>query len=621
MLRALRHRGPDDEGCAEVGLPGGRRLGLVHTRLAILDLSPAGHQPMNDPEFDSWITYNGEIYNHQSIRRQLPDCDFRSTGDTETILKAWGQRGPDTLGALRGMFAFALYDGRRQEFWLVRDRLGVKPLYVSQVGPATWLFGSELRALLASGLLSLQLHAAGVESYLAFGAVAAPWTLLEGVESLLPGEAWRFDLDPRHDRIIPERLRYWSPSFTPPWKPASREQAVEQLRPVVREAATLRMVSDVPVAVFLSGGIDSSSLVATLTSQGHSLRTFSVVFDDSRFDESEHSRWVARRFSTDHTELVLRADQVLREFDRAAAAYDQPSIDGLNTYFIAQVTRQAGVKVALSGLGGDELFAGYPYFRWLARWESRTARDLARLLQMALHWINPGGIRTAKLKALLQNKEGRVGNYTICRQVMGPERRRELFPSAGEGALVPLPEPLRTDLEAAVKELDTVNAHSLLELSIYLPNMLLRDLDQMSMAHALEVREPLLDHVLVETVARFTGSLKLQAGRGGAAKALLLDALPVGLPRAITQRPKMGFVLPWERWLRHELKDWVADVLADADTQQIVGLDTTAVQKLRTAFLASRPGIRYTDILCLVHLCHWVRQHGRHAGSSRAALA
>ena len=193
MRSALRHRGPDDEGQEEVGLPNGLRLGLAQTRLSILDLSPAGHQPMSDPDSGSWIVYNGEAYNHPQVRRQLTGCTFQSTSDTETILKGWVQRGEKLLPQLRGMFAFALLDGRRRRFWLVRDRLGVKPLYVSRPAPDTWLFASEVRALLASGLVERWLHPEAVDAYLAWGAVPAPWTLLEGVESLLPGEAWCFD--------------------------------------------------------------------------------------------------------------------------------------------------------------------------------------------------------------------------------------------------------------------------------------------------------------------------------------------------------------------------------------------------------------------------------------------
>jgi asparagine synthase (glutamine-hydrolysing) len=622
LRSAMHHRGPDAEGCEQILLPGGYQLGLAHTRLAILDLSPAGHQPMNDPESGSWIVYNGEVYNHQAIRRQLPDCSFRSTSDTETILKAWVRHGERALSSLRGMFAFALYDGRRRQFWLVRDRLGIKPLYVCQSDGDTWVFASELRALLASGLVSRQLNAAAVDSYLAFGAVSAPWTLLEGVQSLMPGECWRFDLSTENGIGEPERIRYWRPPFAAPTNPEpTREETIERLRPVLLEAVALRMVSDVPVGVFLSGGIDSSSVVAALANQGHTVRTFSVVFGERAYDESTHSRQVARQFSTEHTELLMHPAKVVDEFDQAVGAYDQPSIDGLNTYFISQGTRQAGVKVALSGLGGDELFAGYSYFRLCARLERLLPRLGARLLHQILRRTAPRSTRTTKLGAILSDSRSRVTRYAVCRKVMDPALRSELLLQTSEGAQVPLPSNVLAGLETACAPLDAVNAHSQLELSLYLANMLVRDMDQMSMAHALELREPLLDHVLVETVARLPGRWKLVPGRRNRTKALLIDALPVALPDRIVRRPKRGFVFPWERWLRAELKPRVSNLLSEPNTLQAAGFAPGAVQRLWNDFLASKPGVRYTDILALVHLLYWVRQHGLTVSSTTPAAA
>src|SRR5579884_3427880 len=324
MLCALRHRGPDDEGIAQVALPNGYRLGLVQARLAILDLSPAGHQPMTDPESGSWVTFNGEIYNHQELRPGLSVRHYHSNSDTETLLKGWNERGEHVLGDLRGMFAFALLDGRRQHFWLIRDRVGIKPLYASRVSADTWIFASEVRALLASGLVARRLRAEAIEAYLAAGAVPAPWTLIEGVVSLLPGESWCFELDKPLLRE-PVRSRYWLPSFAPASPPMSRAAAVERLRPVLEKAAALRMVSDVPVGVFLSGGIDSSAVVALLAHQGYRLHTFSVIFGEQSFDESVHSRQIASHFGTQHTELLLQPDAVLADLERALDAYDQPS--------------------------------------------------------------------------------------------------------------------------------------------------------------------------------------------------------------------------------------------------------------------------------------------------------
>lgn len=611
MQGCLHHRGPDDRGHTTLRLPSGHRLGLTQTRLSILDLSAAGHQPMHDPESGSWITFNGEVYNHAGLRKAMPEIAFRSGSDTETILKSWVRSGESALGGFRGMFAFGLLDAPRQRFWLVRDRLGVKPLYVAAIGSDTWIFASELRALLASGLCSRRLSAEAVDSYLAFGAATTPLTLLEGVQSLLPGEAWCFRLESSEDKLLPTRTRYWRPGFIPAAAPAiSRQEAIERVRSVLVEAVSLRMVSDVPVGVFLSGGIDSSAIVATLASQGHKLRTFSVVFGERQFDESEHSREVARHFETAHTELLIRPEDVLRQFGQVLRAYDQPSIDGVNTYFISQATRQAGVKVALSGLGGDELFAGYSYFKVLARLDRILPRQVAQVAHRLLSWFQPRSIRTTKLGELLARQKSHLGRYAICRRVMDLERRGQLFQPAVRSREIPLPDSLIAQLEADTAELETVNAYSLLELSLYMGNMLLRDMDQMSMAHALEVREPLLDHVLVETVASIPGLMKLRPGRKTRTKGLLVDALPVELPASVLQRPKMGFVFPWERWLRHDLREYVAEILLDRASLGAAGLSYQGVQTLWSQFLAGQPGIRYTDILSLVHLLCWISQHG-----------
>jgi asparagine synthase (glutamine-hydrolysing) len=481
---------------------------------------------------------------------------------------------------------------------------------VSQAGADSWVFASEVRALLASGLVSAELRAAAVDSYLTFGAVTAPWTLLEDVQSLLPGEHWCFDLRTPAGLHSPQRTCYWRPPFSARTGPApSHAEAVERLRPVLLEAVGLRMVSDVPVGVFLSGGIDSSSVVAALASQGHKLNTFAVVFGESQYDESVYSRQVARQFGTEHTELFLSPAQVLEDFDQALAGYDQPSIDGLNTYFISRATRHAGIKVALSGLGGDELFAGYPYFRLFAHLERRWPRRLARLAYQVLRRVAPRRMRTVKLGAVLHGGGSRLDNYAVCRRVMDRERRAAVFAQPGAAGPDPLPAEIRADLESTAAELDPVNAQSLLELSLYLANMLLRDTDQMSMAHALEVREPLLDHVLVETAAELPGALKLARGRHNGTKALLVDALPTALPARLVRRPKMGFVFPWERWLRNELKERIQALFEESSALEAARLDHHGVLGLWADFLQARPGVRYTDILCLAHLLHWVARH------------
>lgn len=607
MLGTLRHRGPDDEGSVELRLPNGFRLLLVQTRLSILDLSPAGHQPMHDADSDSWIVYNGEIYNHVEVRRRLNGASFRSSCDTETVLKAWVERGPECLPALRGMFAFAIYDRRDGQLWLARDRMGIKPLYVSQPSPETLLFASEVRTLLESRLISRRLNRAAVRSYLAFGAASAPWTMLEGVESVLPGETWCIDLN-QPGRIAPITNRYWFPPFRREKQQVSYRDAIEQVGPVLLESLNLHTTSDVPVSVFLSGGIDSSSIVAGLSYLGHRVRTFSIRFGEEDFDETVHARHVAARFGTEHAELYLPPSKVLAGLDAAMSAYDQPSIDGINTFFISQAVHESGLKVAISGLGGDELFAGYSMF-WIASLLDRPMyRKLGWAIQLLLAQRSPGAMRTDKLKAILATKGSRLDMYAVFRQVMLESRLHELLVDGGQPGLS-LPRKIIDELQTAAEQLDAPNACSLFELSLYLGNMLLRDTDQMSMAHSIEVRVPLLDHQLTETVASLPGSLKLPGWHPASKKRLLIDSLPVKLPPGIASRRKMGFVFPWEIWLRGQLRNVVASTLGDWETLEAAGLRPAVAMKLWTQFLNCKPGIRYTDILDLVHLLSWIRAH------------
>ncbi|HEY5312156.1 MAG TPA: asparagine synthase (glutamine-hydrolyzing) [Pirellulales bacterium] len=603
MLGTLRHRGPEDEGVVYLDLAGGWRLALVHTRLSILDLSSAGHQPMGDAASGSWIVYNGEVYNHAAVRAKLGEMEFRSQSDTETVLAGWVARGPQILPELRGMFAMAIYDGRRQGLYLVRDRLGIKPLYVCRCDEKTWVFASEIRTLLACQLIERKLNRQAIDSYLSFGAVPAPWTIVAGVQSVMPGEYWDFDLG--KEPLAPRRVSYWRPPFEQQNHRGMRyAEAVEMLRPVLTESVALHTVSDVPVGVFLSGGIDSSSVVAALAAHGQVPRTFSILFGEREYDERIHARRIAKHFGTEHVELELAPQKILSAIGEAVAAYDQPSIDGINTYFISQAVREAGVKVAMSGLGGDELFAGYGNFRAAAWLDHPFYRFLARLACPLLKRAAPGAMRTEKLAAIVRNHPSRLSTYAILRQVMLHRRLQAVHPSDADDVGPPLPAEVVSDLEARVAGIDALNAYSLLELSLYLGNMLLRDTDQMSMAHSVEVRVPLLDHVLVETLARMPGRLKLGWFR---TKRLLIDALPSPLPTEVFRRPKMGFVFPWEIWLRNELRSVVSCVFSDAQTFAALGIDQEAAKQLWQGFCQFRPGIRYSDILSLLHLLTWVR--------------
>jgi asparagine synthase (glutamine-hydrolysing) len=575
MNEAQRHRGPDDQGVVQCG-----NVVLGNTRLAIIDTSAAGHQPMHDPETGNWITYNGETYNFKELRRELGG-EWASNTDTEVVLRAYRRWGADAFRRVRGMFALAIWDNQRKRLILARDPLGIKPLYY-YAAKDQLIFASELRALLASGLVPRRLSAAGLDSYLANGSVAAPLTIIDGVRQLLPGhylESVEFkEIEfavPRSDEV-----------------PDCRDEAVARLRAGLEESVRAHLVSDVPLGVFLSGGMDSSALVALMSRISEQRpKTFSVVFDEATFTEAPFSRAVAARFQTDHTEITLNEDRLLSILPEALAAIDQPTMDGINTFVVSQAVKNAGITVALSGLGGDELFAGYPSFRRALKLHSlsRTAR---RVLRAALSVVRNGSVQRHKFRQLMNSEGTPADVYRISRQLFSNElgRPRSAAPTITPGW--------------GRHPVDVVNEISRLELSGYMSNTLLRDTDAMSMAHSLEVRVPFVDTRLVDYVLSLPGAWKLNHGTKGP-KPLLADALADLLPRDFLARPKMGFTLPFERWLQQNLRTEVSSVLEDASMLSVPALNSAAVQKLWRNFLQKPRAVGWSRPWSLYVLAKW----------------
>jgi len=504
MNKCQHHRGPDDAGVEDLAAGSGR-LAIGCTRLAIQDLSPAGHMPMKDPASGSWITYNGEIYNFRELRVELEASGRRlHTGsDTEVILQAYAAWGTDALPRLRGMFALALWDQPAGRLILARDRLGVKPLYYT-THQGRLAFASEVRSLLLAGAARRELDLVGLRDYLALGAVQDPHTLLEDVRSLPAG----------HLAIWQEgelRLEeYWSlrDSFLAHRPAGTAAEEARQVRSLLEESVRLRMISDAPIGVFLSGGIDSgavTALAARVSSQP--VRTVSVVFREERYSEQDRIRRVAQRHATDHTELCLAPADLLRLLPEALAAMDQPTFDGVNTFVVSREARQAGLTVALSGVGGDELFGGYPSFarvprlQQARRWLPRPARRPAAAAVRA----GAGDDRTWKLSRWLGAGDDLDGPAPLLtRELFSPPDRARLAQTLN-GVSPRLPE-----AEAWLADLDPFNQVSWYELTHYMRNVLLRDGDSLSMASSLEVREPLLDHRLVEHVVTLPGAVKLE---------------------------------------------------------------------------------------------------------------
>src|ERR1700688_712660 len=587
--RSLEHRGPDDSGTIliEETQPQPMQIGLGHRRLSILDLSPLGHQPMHDPATGNWIVFNGEIYNFRELRKELEDLgvEFKSNSDTEVILAAYRVWGEPCLTRLGGMFAFALWDAQRKRLLLARDPMGIKPLYYFQ-SPQTFVFASEVRTILQTGLMPRKADSTGVLSYLTFGSVSEPWTIVEGIQSLPAGHLLTVE-----NGSISSR-EYWNPlpSSTRDESNASSGNGMawkDQLPAILRNAVMSHLVSDVPVGVFLSGGIDSSALVAVLSQNGIQANTFSLVFAEEEFDEGQYSREVARRFRTEHHEIPVSQKDTLAMLPEALCAMDQPTIDGINTYLVSTKTRAAGVKVALTGLGADEMFAGYSNFRRVPKMEAFSKR-FARLPRLARRPLSASVAlfagkhdRSRKLTQLATDHDSILHPYFLVRMLFGAAEREILFAAGFEDSERALEGVLRESI-ARSSTLDPVNRVSYLESHWYMRNTLLRDSDFMSMAHGLELRVPFLDRALVEACFRIPGERKLQ---GNSPKGLLLASLGVELPRDIVDRPKRGFTLPFERWLRGEMRPVVEDALLKSNWDQ-TSISASVVREVWNRFLA-----------------------------------
>jgi asparagine synthase (glutamine-hydrolysing) len=535
LQTSLRHRGPDDEG---VWMSPDGKAGLVHTRLSILDLSTAGHQPMAAVDDALCIVFNGEIYNFRELRSELErkGRSFRTGTDTEVLLQLYACEGPAMVKRLRGMFAFAIWDAKDRKVFLARDPLGIKPLYYT-LTDGRLAFASEVKSLQRAGLAGSALNGRSLVRFLESGSVPEPDTLLRDVRCLRAGHSltWQGGMV--------EEGSFWQLSFDA--EEVGATESVARTREALLDSVRHHFISDVPVGVFLSGGIDSTALVALARAVGQTqLETFSVGVDDEGLDESSIARDTARHFSTRHHELRLDGARAAMSFPRFLECMDQPSVDGLNTFMVSGFAREQGMKVVLSGLGGDEMFGGYPSFEKVPQLAS-----MAR----ALHRV-PGAaavVGSALERFGHRQPLRRLGGYLRGRPTM---RRaygafRGMFSSKDARALVERYMGCSFEVEddePSLGEADVRDQVSALELSLYMRNQLLKDSDVMSMANGLELRVPLVDRVLFEAVAGIPANLRLRRG-----KQLLLEAVPE-IPGWVANQPKRGFVFPYEKWLAAE---------------------------------------------------------------------
>ena len=613
MSDALVHRGPDASG-TWVSEPDVRGWGalLAHRRLSILDLSPAGAQPMVDPVTGHVVVLNGEIYNFGDLRQRLvaEGQEFRSTGDTAVMLRALGLHGPGAVGWLRGMFAFACWDPKQRRLLLARDPLGIKPLYLarSSAPEAGWsvAFASELRALLASGLLGTpRLDPQAVASCVWNGFVVGPGTAVRGVDLLWPGQLLELDGTGREVR----QEDFWRIADRAP-DPTMGEDG---LAAILEEALRLHLASDVPLAVFLSGGVDSSVManLAQRSADGP-VHTFTLAFEEQEFNEGPIASRIAAAIGTKHHEVVLTEGRFVENLEAALDSLDQPSFDGLNAYYMSHAIRAAGFTVALSGTGGDELFGGYTTYRdlpVLKRWSRHTAwvpRGLQAAAASLATWpmrrrggAVPPQTRWAKLSEMVRHADDLLTLYQLAYALFLPGFQRELLGVGFAEALADgLPLAMRQRVIAETRGRTPLSAISVMEQRLFLGERLLRDNDVASMASSLEQRVPLVDQVLFESVDHLSDQARYQPlGR----KAMLRRIGLRGLDPALFERPKSGFVLPFDRWIRRGLKEAMDQTLRDPQAIALTGLDPGAVERLLADLSRRRTG--HVLVARLVGLC------------------
>ena len=546
MHEALSHRGPDDYGIYESP---DKRLFLAHTRLSIIDLSPNAHQPMSDKEALVWISYNGQIYNYRQLQNELKlkGYEFKSESDTEVILhgyKEWGIDG--LLKRLRGMFAFAICDFRHNgnasapKIFLVRDRFGIKPLYY-YYNDQVLLFSSEVNSIIDSKFITLENNPDAEIAFLIFGHLPSPLTTKVNVFSL-PVASYLV-IENAGMRVV----KYYDllESFTAS-KISDPGQIQNELPAILSEAVKLHLVSDVPLGVFLSGGIDSSALVALASKVSPvGISTLSVIFNEPEYSERSFQHLISRRYRTRHMELCVTEKDFFKEMENIFQAIDQPTVDGVNAYFVSRAAKQAGLKVMLSGAGGDEIFCGYRSFNQVSF--LRGIQQAPKFLKEVVGSLGFFNYRWKKTRYLLDNED--LSFYLAFRALFVPEDVSVMLGISLKEVKDTLNKVMLSIPKRLVSGLQPIDWLSFMEINYYLQNQLLKDTDFMSMRHAVETRVPYLDHILVNYVASVDSRLKL---RRNFPKPLLVRSLNNMLPEKIVFRKKHGFSFPFDLWFKRK---------------------------------------------------------------------
>jgi asparagine synthase (glutamine-hydrolysing) len=603
MAEALHHRGPDSQGIASLG-----ECLLVNARLAIVDLSERGRQPMSNAAGNVWITYNGETYNADELREQLiaRGHQFRSTTDTEVVLHLYEEYGECCVEAIRGMFAFAIWDARTSKLVLARDRMGIKPLYVARSGEQL-IFGSELKTLLASGLVERRLDPNSLQIYLQLGHVPPPRTMVQGVQPLEPGHVATWQ------NGVWTTRSFWNLKPCESSGPSPHPDALaSELSEVLLGAMKKHLVADVPILLFLSGGTDSACLGGLARSAGaQNLQAMTVGFGEEEFDETDLTRRTARALDLPLQVVTLAPSQVTSELDQAIWALDQPSVDGLNSYWISKLAAGAGYKVAISGQGGDEFFGGYTSIAWFERFAAiaRWTRHLPAGSSSILFDRSGFPFRWRKLAYLFGGSDAFLASQ-LAVKVLFPDRdvSQLLVGTLGESS---------RPLEAArhlsawahqVEGYDMLERLSFMDVHTHLEPRLLRDMDAMSMAHSIEVRPVLVDHKLVDFLMSVPASVRLRQKR------LLLQAatrfLPSPLLADLGSRGKRTFTFPFVRWLGREMRPTLEEVFSRKRLTAVGIFSFDAVQAVWNQYRRSPAAVGWSRIWSLFVLERWCELMG-----------
>ena len=594
MTDSMSHRGPDAEGFFV-----DRELAFGHRRLSIIDLSEAANQPFEDDTGRYVIVFNGEIYNYAEIKPSLSDYPFRTNGDTEVILAGYIKWGAGCLYRLRGMFTIVIWDKQERELFIARDRLGVKPLYYYH-DENRFVFASEIRAILSIGNINRKIDHTALTEYFRYQSVGFPFSPVEGIRQIEAG-TW---MHIKNGEI--GLNKYWDPTVNNyDFEFTDKKEVEQKVKELMLQSVKRRLVSDVPVGAFLSGGIDSSAVVGLMVEAGDaSPNTFNISFDESEYDESKYASIIAKKFNTRHTQIRMQPEVILDELTNALDAMDSPSGDGINTYVVSKAIHREGIRVALSGVGGDELFAGYPIFNhYISLQKKNWLWKMPKSLRNGFSGFLGKGEKKDRMRQFLSAASPAIQNsYPILRQLLSPLDLKELtlLKVSDQHTLA---QQLNSK-SCALAKLPFYSQVTAAEYMGYTQQTLLKDTDQMSMAHSLEIREPFFDQDLVEFVMSVPDSFKAPVYP----KSLLVESLKPLLPDEIVHRKKQGFVFPWKEWMKKELRSFCEthiNLIAQRDFIQ-----GDQLKKTWNRFLSGDPDIRWQQIWLFVVLDYWMEKNG-----------